>query len=96
MKSAYFMTSALIPLEQVIFTRGRTPHERRLAFHFDNCSVHTGRVSTDWLEEHNILRMPHPPYSPDLASSDFYLFRPAKEKSERIRLAEEDQFFESL
>jgi hypothetical protein len=40
--------------------------------------------------------MPHPPYSSDLDSSDFYLFPIVKEKLERIQLADEDQFFECL
>jgi hypothetical protein len=84
MNSAYFMTNMLIPLEQAIFSRARAPHEKRLVVHLDNCSVHTGRVSTDWLEEHNILRMPHPGYSPDLAARDFCLFPTVKDKLECI------------
>jgi hypothetical protein len=40
--------------------------------------------------------MPHPQYSPDLASSDFYLFSTVKEKLERIQLADEDQVSECL
>jgi hypothetical protein len=38
----------------------------------------------------------NPPYSPDLASSDFYLFALIKEKLERIQMADEDQFLESV
>jgi hypothetical protein len=36
--------------------------------------------------------MLHPPYSPDLAPGDFYLFLTVKEKLERVQLADEDQF----
>jgi hypothetical protein len=79
-------------MEQAIFPRRGTPHEKRLVVHVDNCSIHTSRVSTDWLEEHSIIRMPNPPYSLDLALSDFYLFSTVKEKLERIHLADEDQF----
>jgi hypothetical protein len=96
MNSAYFMTNILIPLEQVIFPRGNTPHEKRLVIHLHNCSVHTSRVSTDWLEEDSIFRMQHPPYSYHLVNSDFYLFPTVKEKLERIELADEDQFLECL
>jgi hypothetical protein len=60
--------------------------------HLDNCYVHTSRASTDWLEERSILRMPHLPYSPDLAPSDFYLLPTVNEKLERIQVADEDQF----
>jgi hypothetical protein len=40
--------------------------------------------------------MPHPPYSPNPASSYFYLFPTVKERLERIQLGDEDQFFECL
>jgi histone-lysine N-methyltransferase SETMAR len=92
MNSAYFVTNILIPIKQMIFHGWRAPHERRLVVHFDNCSVQTNRILTDWLEEHSILHMPHPPYSPDLASIDFYLFPTVKEKLEQIQLADETSF----
>jgi hypothetical protein len=41
-------------------------------------------------------RMPQPPYSPDLAPSDFDLFPTMKEKLERTQVTDEEQFFESL
>jgi hypothetical protein len=62
----------------------------------DNCSVHTSRGSTDWLEKHGIHRMPDQSYSHNLAMSDLYLFSTVKGKLERIHLADEDQFFECL
>jgi hypothetical protein len=96
MNSAYFVTKLLIPLEQAIFPRGRALHERQLVIHLDNGSIYTSQVSTDWLEEHNILPLRHPSYSSDLALSSFYLFPTVKEKFERIQLADEDQFFECL
>jgi hypothetical protein len=96
MNSAYFMTNLLIPFEQVIFSRGRAPHEKRLVIRLDNCFIYISRVSTDWLEEHNILCMLHLPYSPDLTDSYFYLFSTVKEKLEQIQLADEDQLFECL
>jgi histone-lysine N-methyltransferase SETMAR len=95
MNSDYFMTNILIPLillEQAIFLRGRAPHQKRVVIHLDNCSVHTSRASTDWLEEHEICHMLHPPYSPDLTPCDFYWFPPSKEKFERIQVADEHQF----
>jgi hypothetical protein len=78
MNSAYFVTNLLIQLEEAIFPQGRVPHERRLVIHLDNCSIHISRISTDWLEEYDIIRMPHLVYSPDLAARDFYLFPTVK------------------
>jgi hypothetical protein len=77
------------------FLKEARARERRLVIHLVNCSIHTSRVSIDWLEEHDIVRMSQLPYSPDLASRDFYLFSTVKEKLERIQLADENQFFSS-
>jgi hypothetical protein len=96
MNSSYFVTNLFVLLEQAIFPRGKAPHERRLVVHLDNCSVHTSRASRDWLEEHDMRRMPQSPYSPDLAPSDFYLFPTVKEKLERIQVVDENQFSKSL
>jgi transposase len=96
MSSGYFVTNILTPFEQAIFPRGKAPHQKRLVIHLDNCSIHTNRASRDWLEEHDMCRMPQPPYSPDLAPSDFYLFPTVKEKLERTQVADESQFLESL
>jgi hypothetical protein len=38
----------------------------------------------------------NPPYSLDLALSDFYLFLTVEEKFKGTEVADEDQFFESL
>jgi hypothetical protein len=59
MNSAYFVTNIFISFEQAIFLRGRASYQKRLVVHLDNCLVHINRVSTDWLEEHGIRRMPH-------------------------------------
>jgi histone-lysine N-methyltransferase SETMAR len=90
------VTNVLIPLEEAIFPQGRAPRARRLVIHLDNCSIHTGRISTDWLEEYDIVHMSKPPYLPDLAPRDFYMFPTVKEQLERIQLADENQLFESL
>jgi hypothetical protein len=85
MKSACFVTNVLILLEEAIFPQGRAPCERRLVIHLDNCSIYTSHVSTDWLEEHNIVCMPQPPYSPDLALVISTCFLQSKKNSNRLR-----------
>jgi hypothetical protein len=49
-----------------------------LIVHADNARPHTAAAgaSQKYIEENTMIRAPHParPYSPDLASSDFYLF----------------------
>lgn len=42
--------------------------------HHDNAPPHTARVTTETLEKMPVTLLPQPPYSPDLAPSDFFLF----------------------
>ena len=43
-------------------------------FHQDNAPVHNSILVTDYLSKMGIKTVPHPPYSPDLAPCDFWLF----------------------
>jgi histone-lysine N-methyltransferase SETMAR len=49
-------------------------------FHCDNALVHMAAVVQEWFAAHNIQRLEHPPYSPDLAPADFFLFWRVKEE----------------
>ena len=49
-------------------------------FHQDNAPVHNSFLVTDYLSRMGIKTVPHRPYSPDLAPSEFCLFRKCKEK----------------
>ena len=49
-------------------------------FHQDNALVNNSILVTDYLSNMGIKTVPHPPYSPDLASYDFWLFPKLKEK----------------
>ena len=48
-------------------------------FHQDNAPVHNFILVTDYLIKIGIKTVPHRPYSPDLAPSDFWLFPLLKE-----------------
>jgi histone-lysine N-methyltransferase SETMAR len=53
---------------------------RKLIIHADNARphTHTAAVSQEFKEENGLERAIHPPYSQDLAPSDFYLFSHVK------------------
>nr|XP_012143528.1 PREDICTED: putative uncharacterized protein FLJ37770 [Megachile rotundata] len=42
--------------------------------HHDNAPSHTSLIVRQILTKHNITTLPQPPYSPDMAPSDFFLF----------------------
>ena len=43
-------------------------------FHQDNAPVHNSILVTDYLGKMGIKTVPYPPYSPDFAPCDFWLF----------------------
>jgi hypothetical protein len=52
----------------------------KLWVHSDNARPHTAKMSRDYIGLNRMKQAPHPPYSPDLASSDFFLFGSIKGK----------------
>ena len=49
-------------------------------FHQDNSPDHNSILVSDYLSKMGVKTVPHPPYRPDLASCDFWLFAKLKEK----------------
>lgn len=47
--------------------------------HWDNCPIHKSRVVSEFIQEMGIKLLQHPPYSPDLAPADFFLFPKVKD-----------------
>ena len=58
-----------IPLEEASTIKSGQWH-----FHSDNAPVHNSILVTDYLTKMSIKTVPHRPYSPGLASCDFWLF----------------------
>lgn len=48
--------------------------KKKVLYHQDNAPVHTSHIAMAKLSELKYELLPHPPYSPDLAPSDFFLF----------------------
>ncbi|KAG5330275.1 SETMR methyltransferase, partial [Acromyrmex charruanus] len=62
---------------------------REIFLHHDNAPAHTSLLVREFLAKNNTLMMPQPPYSPDLAPCDFFLFpklkRPMNDATLRLR-----------
>ena len=56
--------------------------------HHDNASAHTAHSIRQFLAEKNITVLDHPPYSPDLAPCDFFLFPKVKGVLKETRFGE--------
>lgn len=74
-----------------LFTKIKKRRPKRgtngIMLHLDNARPH---LVEDKLKEMGIIRLPHPPSSPDLAPSDFFLFGYLKEKLEGKNFVNEE------
>jgi len=55
--------------------RPELANRKGVVFHHDNARPHTSLVTRQRLRTFDWEIMPHPPYSPDIAPSDYHLFR---------------------
>ena len=78
-------------LLQVVHSKlpAKRPGKRRPIFLQDNARVHTAKTTMSKLNHLKWQLLPHPPYSPDLAPSDFHLVGPLKEPLRGIRFKDE-------
>lgn len=77
-------------------------NRKGVILHHDNARPHTARATKNLIEEFGWEVMHHPPYSPDLAPTDFHLFRSLQNHLMGQRLTSRDEvemklvyFFES-
>lgn len=55
--------------------RPRMVNRKEVFYHQDNARPHTAKTTIDKIASLGWKLVPHPPYSPDIAPCDFYLFR---------------------
>ena len=65
--------------------RGRRVGPRPFIIHHDNASSHTSAPTLAFFGEQNINMLAHPPYSPDLAPCDYFLFPRLKNELRGIK-----------
>ena len=58
---------------------GRNIVQDVMLYH-DNAAPHSSKTVTKYLKQERVNILPHPPYSPDLAPCDFFLFPKIKKE----------------
>jgi histone-lysine N-methyltransferase SETMAR len=72
--TAAFYAEVLTRLRESVRRKRRQKWKNDWALHHDNAPSHTAMAVQQFLGKINIPIVPHPPYSPDLAPSDIWLF----------------------
>lgn len=70
--------SSLNNLHNILSKKRPGKLRQRILLQHDNARPHTARATLTALRDKNWEILPHPPYSPDLAPSDYHLFGPLK------------------
>lgn len=77
--------------EAVAQKRPELARRRGVVFHHDNARPHTSLATCKHLHEFSWDILPHPPYSPDIAPSDYHLFRALQHSLTGQRFNNEDE-----
>ena len=75
-----YLDGCLKPLVGVLNKQRPVTGTKNLKFHHDNARPHVASSVVKYLNDQNFTIMNHPPYSPDLAPSDFWLFDYIKQR----------------
>ena len=94
--STYFITNIIMPLKEKKASIWSQSDKRKIWLHLDNCRVHNSVESLKETESAGFKRTPHPPYSPDIAPSDFFLFGYTKHKLKGHSFSDWRELFEKI
>jgi histone-lysine N-methyltransferase SETMAR len=73
LNASFYLTQILVPVPDWRRTHVGN-NNRKLLVHSDHARPHTATVTLQFMQHNLMRRAPHPPYSPDLVPSNFYLF----------------------
>jgi hypothetical protein len=73
-----------------------TGNEPKVLVHADNARPYIAKLSTQYFNEKRMKSASYPPYSPDLAPSDFYLFGSVKRCPAGLSFQDVDQLLAAV
>jgi hypothetical protein len=91
-----FVEPIMVPLVRGIFSHRRNRRALPLHVHLDNCRVYFSKMTEQFVEANDRLRIPHPRYSPDLAPSNFWLFVAMKTALAAAKFDEPEQLLDRI
>jgi len=94
--TTYFINEIINALVETLKERGEWKERKWYRLHLDNARPHNSKDSERYIDRHFFHRLPHPPYSPDLAPSDFYLFGALKTSLTKCHGESREDLFENV
>ena len=86
-----YYADLLVRLRESIKEKRRGKIRRGVLLQQDNAPVHSSKVAMQSVRDCGFELPPHPPYSPDLAPSDFFLFSKLKKELRGQRYDDDDE-----
>ena len=91
------MVEEILPsLEQKVLKFRPKNGLKGIKLHLDNAKAHNSKLTMQEISNYNIMIIPHPVYSPDIAPCDFWLFGKLKEHLKGKRFDNENELFDTL
>jgi transposase len=81
---------------QLLLENRSTGRGPGLIIHADNARPHTAQKTLEFCRENRFEMAPHPPDTPDLAPSDFFLFEHVKHILERAEFPSEETLLAAI
>jgi hypothetical protein len=94
--AVYYVENVIIPLANPYAQQVGDISRRKRHLHFDNSKGHTARYVQEEMASHRCVCVPHSPYSPDVAITDFYLFGRLQQQLSRTTLDSEENVLETV
>lgn len=94
--ASYFVENVIQKLEKLDIVINAKYQKQMMLLHYDNAPSHNAMITQEYLNKTSFKRVPHPPYSPDLALCDFGIFGTVKTHFEGKEFESESELFEEL
>ena len=94
--ASYFKEQIIDELLKNKYAANSKSHKKKFYIQFDNARPHKSSTVLQFCEQNNLYILPHPPYSPDLAPSDFFLFGYMKKKFEGVKFNSIDELIDAI
>ena len=75
-----YLDGCIKPMVEALKQQRPMTGVKNMKFHHDNARPHVHSSVIEYLKDQNLHVIEHPPYSPDLAPSDFWLFGYIKQR----------------